>query len=51
VESSARDPTLTTSHTMVVAGLARRTTYEYKVSSADSAGNNTTSAIASFTTK
>ena len=48
--SSARDPTLATSHTVVVAGLARRTTYEYRVTSADGAGNTTTSVIATFTT-
>ena len=48
--SSHRDPTLTTSHTMVLTGLARRTTYDYRVISADAAGNTTISAITAFTT-
>jgi N-acetylmuramoyl-L-alanine amidase/Purple acid Phosphatase, N-terminal domain len=48
--TSSRDPTLTTSHTVMLRGLARRTTYDYRVTSTDAAGNTTTSAIQSFTT-
>ena len=48
--SSAPDASLSTSHTMVVADLARRTSYEYRVTSADAAGNTTTSEITAFTT-
>lgn len=49
--ASAHDERLTTGHSMTVNGLARRTTYEYRVSSTDLAGNTGTSAVSSFATK
>lgn len=49
--ASTFDGKLTTSHTMTITNLARRTTYEYRVTSKDAAGNLTTSAIRLLTTK
>ncbi len=48
---TARDTTLTTSHTTAIAGLARHTTYEYRVQSADVVGNTRTGKVAAFTTR
>jgi len=50
VDVVASGPTLTTSHTIVLTGLVRRTTYDDRVTSTDAAGNATTSAITTFTT-
>lgn len=40
-----------TSHSIMIGGLARRTSYEYRVTSIDAAGNSATSTIASFKTR
>jgi hypothetical protein len=48
---TAGDTTLTTSHTTAIAGLARHTTYEYRVQSADVVGNTRTGKVAAFTTR
>jgi len=49
--STLRDAALVTSHTADVTGLARSTTYEYQVISANAAGRQAFSAVASFTTQ
>ncbi|MEJ7562097.1 MAG: N-acetylmuramoyl-L-alanine amidase [Ilumatobacteraceae bacterium] len=49
--STPRVATLVTSHTAEVTALARHTTYQYQVISADAAGHQAISAIASFTTR
>ena len=49
--STSRDATLVTSHTAEVTALARHTTYQYQVISADAAGHPAVSALASFTTR
>lgn len=48
---SPLDPTLTTSHSVSLSGLARRTTYHYRVRSKDAAGNESVSADYTFKTK
>lgn len=42
---------LVSSHGLAVSGLARRTTYSFRVSSTDAAGNTVTSGVYSFTTR
>lgn len=48
---SVSNTTLTTTHSITVAGLLSRTSYQYRVTSVDSAGNSSTSAILSFKTR
>jgi hypothetical protein len=48
--SHAAGATSTTTHSVVLSGLAPITTYFYQVTSADAAGNTASSAILSFTT-
>lgn len=45
------DPTLVTAHRVGLTGLTRRTTYSYRVRSADASGNLAVSAVYSFRTK
>jgi len=45
------DPTLVTSHSVTVTGLARRTTYHYRVRSKDAAGNESVSGDYTVKTK
>jgi len=47
---SKADPTLVTSHSVQLTGLTANTTYYYRVSSADAAGNAASSTVQSFTT-
>jgi methionine-rich copper-binding protein CopC len=47
---SSVDSALVTSHTVIVAGLMPGTTYDYRVKSADAAGNTTTSSSLLITT-
>ncbi len=44
------DPSLITSHSVVLSGLAPNTTYNFRVRSTDAAGNTTTSANSTFKT-
>lgn len=48
--SSGVDTSLLVSHERSIPGLSRRTVYEYRVTSADTAGNTSTSAILTFKT-
>ena len=47
--STMLDPSLVTSHSVTLSGLADNTTYHYRVKSKDAAGNPATSADATFT--
>ena len=49
--SSASRATLATSHALELSGLAPGTTYHYRVTSTDAAGNSASSADATFTTE
>jgi len=49
--TSALNTTLTPTHSVGISGLARRTTYQYRVFSTDAAGNTAVSGFGSFKTR
>lgn len=51
VTSTVLNATLTTTHSVDISGLARRTTYQYRVFSTDAASNKAMSSLSSFTTR